>query len=256
MRAKIATTQTQSLFFKNMKTKQPQICFSILKSTDIEEAARCVTRTFVENNPVTLKMKTTHTEHDVYSYHICKIAADTGLSLVAREKGTNAFIGCMIVHPANIDDTTPPLSKKFEPIFAILEKTTKKLPLIKHADTLVHLLTLTVHKEYQGYGIAKKIVALQLESLSQTAYQDFCIEFTNVYSYKALLSVLKDKIHYSNTIKYQDFMFNGLKPFDGVEGEMISCLNPIRSLKPEIRQWAQDQWIEHSIGNKQFRSKL
>lgn len=234
--------------FKFCVTKKPAITFSILRKADIEEATECVADAFVQGNPITKEMKITREEFKAFSSYICRSSANSGLSIIAREKFTQKLIGCRIVDDASDNhQDMPVLSEKFDPIFSLLQAGSEKLPAVDKSNKVAHFVTLAVKKEYEGQGIAKQLLALQLHYLSQLNYQYFTVELAHPFTHQILKSILENEIEHTHSIQYKDFIFQETRPFENVPGEVITCLNNINALKPELKKWAELQELSDSL---------
>jgi ribosomal protein S18 acetylase RimI-like enzyme len=213
--------------------------FEILKEPDIEEAAHILTSSFTEDDKLTKYMGITSEEFKKFAYIICKNGARIGLSLIAREKSTNNIAACRIVENACAkNDELGDVSKKFVPIFSLLEKASS--PLLKHIkkeEKVAHFVTLAVDKAYRGLGLSKCMLAITLHHLKNLGYKHFCGDFTNIKSQNAIKNIIDGDIDYENIITYRE---EGTLPLDGT---LISCVCSVDKLKPDLKEWASQQKI-------------
>ncbi|WP_419420249.1 GNAT family N-acetyltransferase [Legionella sp. D16C41] len=221
-----------------------EIKFSVLNNTDIDEAVECLAESFSEAEPMTHALNISVTEFSIFARYLCEKAINNSLSLVARDKTNNKLIGCRISEPLiTKDDELPELSAKFFPIFALLKAVSAPLPIIPYPKKVAHFVTLAVNKHYQGRGLAKQLLALQLHFLKRLGYDYFSAEFTSPRSYQAIKSILSSEIEYTHVIEYKNFIYNGHYPFANLTGQAIGCLSKIDLLKPDLAEWVNKQQI-------------
>ena len=215
-----------------------------MSTSDIGEASKCLARAFSKGEPMTSELGITEEEFEVFSKEICEKATVHQLSIVVRDKESDQLIACSIIGIDEDEQSIPELTNKFDPIFALLDHLSSSLPRIKESEKAAHIFTIAVDEAYQGKGIAKMLLALQINVLKEAGYDYFYGEFTNNRSYQAVLQVVKSDAQNSSKVSYADFCYKDQYPFKNLEGSAVAYRNSANSLKPEYKKWVQLQEVE------------
>ncbi|KAJ5072897.1 hypothetical protein M0811_09343 [Anaeramoeba ignava] len=204
-----------------------------LKEEDIEEAVECVSTSFAERELMSIVLGISKKEWDPLTIQIVELGVKCGLSVVAREKQTNKFVGCFLSQDV-FDDSKIEFSKlcsKWEPLWAILDEFNKHKENIKKGEYL-HLWTISVNEEFKGKKFANSISYANLILGAQNKFKYGISEATAPGSQAAFRKLGFEEKDY---IKYSSYKYKEKYPFEFLEGGVSFVMKPLQNILKETK---------------------
>jgi len=191
----------------------------ILSETHYKEAVNIITETFTNYEPMTKYLGITPQQFLPFAQLIVEKAIQDKLSIVSIDD--NKVTACTIVEdiadPLNIAIHLDP---RFKIIFSLLanlaEDFFKERVLTK--GQIAHLFITAVDKKYFGSGLSKKINFESIKLAKEKNFDFMCCEFTHDYNEKGTVKNIKNNKLLIRGCQYKDFIFDGKKPFENLEG--------------------------------------
>lgn len=216
-----ATTPHSELIYQCYPASYAQhgmICIEKLQEKHIEQVMAIMTKAFCDNEPMTRYLHVSYAAFRKLAEAITPKAAQDGLSVVALD-GDQVVANTIVedfADPANLDVGLDP---KFNIIFSLLESLShdyfhdRSIP----PHQLAHLFITAVAKKYQHHGLSH-IVNLQSAALAkQQGFTNMTCEFTNHYNEKGTVKYLGEHRMILGTQIYRDYLYDGQKPFSGLD---------------------------------------
>ena len=193
--------------------------FDVLTDEYYDQAVSVITQAFCENEPMTKYLGITPIEFIPFAKIIIEKAIHDELSMVAIDD--DKVIACTIVEdiaePLNINID---IDARFRIIFSLLETLGSEFfsERAMYKGHIAHLFVTAVDKNYHGQGLSRKINFESIKLAKERNFDFMCCEFTHNYSEKATLHHLKNNKLLIRSCKYKDFIFDGIKPFENLDG--------------------------------------
>lgn len=212
MANKPATTTTGPQKTKSGYTIMP------LGREHMQSAADLFITTFCDDEPITKHLGIQHHEYEPFAQAVIQKAVKDGLSVVAVDSN-NQVVACALGEDI-IDAFTPNLSlyPKMKPIFGLIEELSKPFLSDKtfKKGKMAHTWIAMVSKAHRGKGLSTEIDLACTNHLAKKGFDFTYAEFTNDISENITHHYpVSKKV---NEIIYEDFVYQGLKPFKGVTG--------------------------------------
>lgn len=211
--------------------------YQILQNHHIEQTVTMFTHAFCDAEPMTHYVKMDYHSFLPFAEAVVRKAARDQLSIIALDQ--DRVIACALVedfmHPLNIDFEMDP---KFKYIFSLLEKISgeffkdKKIP----SRLIAHLFISAVDAKYRGLGISKQVNFRAMALAEKHKYAFMLSELTNYINEKGIIPHLKGAKLQIGSQVYQDYIFEGTRPFENLMGSAHSFLwelHPDAKLKYE-----------------------
>eukprot|EP01156_Anaeramoeba_ignava_P015298 Anaeramoba_ignava/a612594_27.p1 GENE.a612594_27~~a612594_27.p1 ORF type:complete len:241 (-),score=83.74 a612594_27:32-754(-) len=203
-----------------------------LKEEDIEEAVECVSTSFAERELMSIVLGISKKEWDPLTIQIVELGVKCGLSVVAREKQTNKFVGCFISQDA-VDDSKIDFSKlcsKWEPVWEIIHDLYKKTKLSEKKEENLHLWTIAINEEFRGRRAARPISYANMMLGAQNGFKNVFAEATGIESQKVFRKLgFEEKSH----INYSNYKYKGKYPYKSMSGGITLCMKSLKNFLKE-----------------------
>lgn len=199
---------------------------------------RLFTKAFIEGEPMTHQIGIQYAEYEPFAREVVSKALKDGLSKIALDNQNNVVAFCIVEDMA--DPFIPKLAHypKLKPVFALLSQLSK--PFVKNKSFLkgkiVHAIMTAVHPDHRGKKLSVAINKAGSDFAARKGYDFAYVDATNERSEKNVSDYTISKL--LNRIKYEEFTFDGVKPFKELEGWASSYVIVIR---PGIKLDALDQ---------------
>lgn len=148
------------------------------------------------------------------------VAEVVPFSCVAEDKSTSKMVGFRLCDPVKDDgDDAMALDGKMRIVFAVLNELEKRW-LQQSSDSkttgkTLKLLMMGVEEEYEGLGLATRMVSFTLERAKDSGFKKVVVQasaaatqhiFIQKYGFKQI-----------SAIKYADFEYEGCRPFETLQ---------------------------------------
>ena len=194
-----------------------QIEYGPLAAFESLAAAQLLAKVFSAAEPPAVAVGLSSAELERFVALLCPKAVTDGLTIVAREAGSQRIVGVLLT-----DDFAAPLavdleqiSSKFRAIFALLECLDKQYRSGRQIEIgqCLHLFMLAVDEKFAGMGIAQTLVTACLASGARKGYMHAVTEATGVISqhvFQKLGFVVRARV------RYQDYRYEGYPVFSSI----------------------------------------
>jgi len=193
--------------------------YDILKHEHYDQAVNVISHSFCEYEPMTKYLGLTHHEFIPFAKFMVDKAIKDGLSIVAldNDKVTACTIVEDIADPLNISIDIDP---RFKIIFSLLENLGNDFLSERTIDKghIAHLFITAVNKNHHGQGLSRKINFESIRLAKEKGFDFMCCEFTHDYNQKGTVNNLKNNRLLIRSCIYKDFIFDGKKPFENLDG--------------------------------------
>jgi len=193
--------------------------YDVLKKDHYHQVVELISHFFCEENPMAKYLGITTEEFFPFAKKITSKAIKDGLSMVAlnHDKVCACTIVEDIAHPFFIRND---IDSKFKFVLLLLENLGNEFfnERAMYKGHIARLLMTAVDKDHDNQNVFKKI---QFESmrLAKENYFDFmCCEVIENSHEKNTVNQLTNNRLLIHSQKYKDFVVNGIKPFEQLEG--------------------------------------
>lgn len=160
--------------------------YGVYTAQDAVEMARLLGEVFSRRDPPAVAVGVTPSEFEALVRLFCPKAAEEGLTIVARRRGTRELVGALLTEDSAsaLPDGMDRLSPKFEPIFDILGQLDEEYRAGRTLRTgeSIHMFLLGVAESVAGQGVAQHLVSRCLEYGARKGYRLAVTEATNKIS--------------------------------------------------------------------------
>ncbi len=200
--------------------------YGLMDDSVLEGAIQCVSEVFVAREPMSVHLGITAEEFLVFARAYYPVVMAEELSFVARDAGTGEVVGVRISEDyfqEEIPDIEG-LSPKFFPLFTLLETLGKRAYDLREIkpNKYVHLFMIAVKESYANRGIAPTMNKIFFTHVKNRGFTYALTEPTGEISQHILLN--KFGFEKLDEIAYDDFEFDGGKPFQGLKGHRCAML--------------------------------
>ncbi len=215
-----------------MKTMTREHTITPLKSEHIKSAKELFIKAFCFSEPATKYLGIQPDDFGPFAEAVLKKAVTDGLSMVALNKN-NAVIAFVITEDlANPFKPQTKLYPRMKPIFALLDELSR--PFLKGKQfikgKIAHFWLAAVEEELMGHGLFKKVNTETIKNAISKGYLMAYAEFTNPISAREAQHF--ESLQLCNTLKLNDFVLDGKKPFQGMPGDAVAYL---AAIKPGVK---------------------
>lgn len=193
--------------------------YEVLNKEHYDQAVNVIADSFCEYEPMTKYLGITPIEFTPFARMIVTKAIQDGLSIVALDN--NKVAACTIVediaNPLNIAIDADP---RFKMIIALFDNLGSDFfnERAMYKGHIAHLFMTAVDKDYHGQGLSRKINFESIRLARERNFDFMCCEFTHDFNEKGTVNQLKNNKLLIRSQQYKDFIFNGIKPFENLEG--------------------------------------
>ena len=228
--SKTMTTTTSTSQTGPKKTKTGYRILTLGRE-HMQSAADLFIKTFCDGEPITKHLGIQYHEFEPFALAVIQKAVKDGLSVVAVDDD-NRVVACVIGE--DITDTFTPtveLYPKMKPIFALIEELSAPFLNGKQfkKGKMSHIWVAMVDETCRGKGVSTEIDLACTNHIAKKGYDFTYAEFTNPVSEKIAHHYKVSK--QTNAISYDDFTYQGSKPFQAVKGGAAAY---ILGIKPEV----------------------
>ncbi|XP_070558466.1 uncharacterized protein [Ptychodera flava] len=197
-----------------------EVIIRVMKENDVEEATRLLADAFTGREPLTVCLGIKAKDDLSYAQRICERAAQDGVSMVAQDTMRKKIVGVattFAMRNQEDDDVIKPL-RIFRPIHALLNRLVRCFT--KHPDyanvplsKIAQFIRLAVHPDYTGRGIATMLREANARLANSKGFRMAIATATAPATHKMYAKLGFVELH---EIRYEDFEFEGRRPFEGV----------------------------------------
>lgn len=198
-----------------------EIQYGICEPSDLNEMVVLLADVFSHMDPPAIAVGITPPEFEALVRLFTLKAVEERVTIVARSIATGEIDGALLTEDSASagPDSMDLLSKKFDPIFAILtelETEYRQGQAIQIGECL-HLFLLGVARSYGGRGVAQNLVGTCLQNGSKRGYRLAVTEATNNVS-----QLVFRKLGFTDRVQrtYRSYTFQGRIPFATIEGHL------------------------------------
>ena len=163
-----------------------QFDYGAFTARDADEMAQLLGEAFSRRDPLAMAVGVTPSEFAALVRLFCPKAAEEGLTIVARRRGTRELVGALLTEDSA---SAPPdgldrLSPKFDPVFDLLGQLDAEYRAgraLLPGESL-HLFLLGVAESVAGQGVAQQLVSNCLEHGARKGYRLAVTEASNLVS--------------------------------------------------------------------------
>lgn len=199
--------------------------YGLFQISDKDSFCKLLADAFSHYEPMGKALELSQDEVLEFVQLFCKQAEDEKLSLVARTVDTNEVIGALL----SDDFVSPPplgvntISKNFNPILDLLDKLDQAY-LKEHSYQLgecLHMFMVAVDPHKGSKGVASHLSRLCMERAVSMGYRKVVVEATGSIS-----QAIGRKMGFVDrgTILYKDYVYEGKKVFENIEGHIGTIL--------------------------------
>lgn len=217
---------------KNTPAVSEIIEYNLLESDDVEQTAACFADIFLLEEPMTRSLGLSQQQFRIITKKYCQIAAEDGLSFIAREKATEAVIGFLlcidlIVDPERFGSVDAESLTQAAPSAALIAELEKQFlqKMEFTAGECLHMFYAGVNSQFKGRGIATRLAEKVLENSFAKGYKYAIADCTGPASKKSLEKL---GFHEENRIVYANLQLTGPNPFENLDGY---CALMVRKLQ-------------------------
>lgn len=193
--------------------------YKTLAQEHFDQAVKVITQSFCENEPMTRYLGITQQEFTPFAELMVEKAIKDGLSIVALED--DKVSACTVVEDiANPLDISIEIDPRFKIIFSLLEHLGGDFFQEKMLEKghIAHLFITAVSSDYHGQGLSRKVNFESIQLAKQKHFDFMCCEFTHHYNEQGTLKNIKNNKLLIRTCQYRNYIFEGKKPFENLEG--------------------------------------
>ena len=199
-------------------TSKQQITIELLQKKYLEQTISLLVDVFTSSEPLTTAIGITADEFYSFAEIICKRAIINNLSHIAINTETSEVLGAVISEDwaTQLSEDAGNFHQKFDIMFALVKdlheqyETTRKVVRGK----LLHIFLLAVKEQYRNKGIARNLLAENIERARQENFSGAVIEVTGQISqYLARYHGFEER----GSIDYQTYQYKGRKVFEGIK---------------------------------------
>lgn len=209
-------------------TEFHDVTIQTLQQEHFQSTVDLFVRAFCDSEPLTKYLNVYYQDYEPFAKEVVLKAIKEGTSKVAVNKDhkvvafniTEDLADPFIPHFAHYP--------KIKPIFALLHQLSKPFTDGKKflRGKIIHVWLAAVDERYRGQGLSTKIDMASIELAAKKGFDFAYAEFTNDLSEKVTEQF--KTLDLINTINFEDFTFEGNKPFKGLPGKATAYTATIR----------------------------
>ncbi|MBX3708659.1 MAG: hypothetical protein KIT56_05580 [Gammaproteobacteria bacterium] len=206
-----------------------QYRYEMLQPIHIDRVVTMFTQAFCDAEPMTHYLGVSYQSFKQFALAVTEKASEEKLSVVALDD--DRVIACALTEDlVNPLDIIFELDPKFKPIFNILEQLSAKFFADKKIEKnhIAHLFITAVDESYRGKGLSKQV---NYRSMALAAGMNFSFMMSELTNYINTNGIMHH-LHYNKILLgsqiYQNYVFEGIKPFKDLSGIATSYLWELR----------------------------
>ncbi len=199
-----------------------------LGNEHIKSATLLFTKCFCDSEPVTKHLGIHYQDYEKFAFEVIQKAAKEGMSKVAIDH-QHRVIACAISEDM-ADPFVPHLAHypKLKPIIALYDALSA--PFVNGKKfingKIVHVWIAAVDTAYRGQGLSTEIVMACIDTAARKGFDFAYAEFTNAVGQNVTHHF--EMLELCNRVRYNDFVYENKKPFEGLEGSADAYVAAIR----------------------------
>jgi EAL domain-containing protein (putative c-di-GMP-specific phosphodiesterase class I) len=212
----------ENIYSKNahgLTNEKNRYRYDVLKKEHYDQAVNLISDSFCETHPMTKYLGITPIEFTPFARMIVTKAISDGLSMVAldNDKVSACTIVEDIANPLNIPIDT---DSRFKIIVSLFDNLGSDFfnERAMYKGHIAHLFMTAVDKRFHGHGLSRKINFESIRLAREKNFDFMCCEFTHDSNEKGTVNQLRNNKLLIRSQQYKDFTFNGIKPFENLEG--------------------------------------
>ena len=209
----------------NILLKKGSFVFKTIYPEIEDQAIRLISHTFANYEPLCIHLKTSSKTIGSYFYEVLNAKNSRELSIVCIHEDTQELCGVSINNSADALIKIPDSIKSLvEPMYQLFGDVSKEF-LENNKNILkfgCHIEAFGVPEKWAGYKIGYNLAYLTYANAKKLGYSFVYSENTGLASQR--ISVDKLGCFVAKSIKYKDYLFNGKKTFQFLEGDCKLCL--------------------------------
>lgn len=215
-----------------MKTITKDHFITTLQAEHLESAKELFVKVFCFNEPVTRYLGIEPDDYEPFAEAALKKAIQDGMSKVALDKKNQVIAFVIAEDLANPFKPELSLYPRMKPVLGLLNELSRPFLAGKRfvKGKIAHFWLAGVEQELMGKGLFKKVNNELIQDLIQKGYTLAYSEFTNEISAKEALHF--KNLELCNKIRYDSFVMDGQKPFQGLKGEAVAY---VAAIKPGVQ---------------------
>lgn len=206
--------------------------YRVIQQEDVKAVTKCLADTFSHSEPMCSTVGITFDELYYFANLFTERAAKEGLSIVACDTENDKIVGCLVSEdltaqpPVGIENVT----EKMEPVLEVLTQLEEQF--FQHNQEvrqgeILHMFMGGVYPEYAGKQVLENLALKNEELAKNKGFNKILVELTGKAS-----QIVYKKLNYKElyNIEYNNFKFNGAKPFSGIANH-DSCVIASKKIK-------------------------
>lgn len=197
--------------------------YEILTPTYLDQTVDLFTSSFCRSEPMTQYLEMDETKYKIFARAVAEQACKDQLSIIALDGKKVVAIALTedLAEPGALPDFDP----KFIYIVSLLESIGQDLmqQSLKKGE-IAHLFITAVDEQYRHRGLSKQVNFRAMDRAAEQGFKFVYCELTNYYNEKGIIPHLKNPKRLIGSCFYQDFIYQGIKPFANLAGGANSYL--------------------------------
>lgn len=201
--------------------------FEVLTHHHRNQAIEVIAKSWSVNEPMMHYLGITPEQTLPFATLLVDKAINEGLSISALLD--DKLVGCTIVEDmADPLEMSIEMDPRFKIIFSLLDHLAtdffnERVPDKGH---IAHLFVTAIDAQHHGHGLSKKINFESIRLAKEKGFDFMCCEFTQ--SYNETVKNIQNSKFLIRSCVYKDFMFEGNKPFEHLEGSASAYIWELR----------------------------
>lgn len=199
--------------------------YEILTERHVDQVVNVFTYAFCDSEPMTAYLDMDYDRYKTFARVVTENAVKDGFSIVALD--ADKVIACGLVEDlANPPDIPTDFDPNFKYILTLLDGLGSHFFKDKKFknNLISHLFITAVHQDYRHRGISTQINFRAMDLAAQHGFQFMYAELTNFYNELGIIRHLKNNKRLIGSAIYKDFVCEGIKPFEFLNGGANSYL--------------------------------
>jgi hypothetical protein len=222
-----------------------QYRYELMTEQHVDQVVDVFTHAFCHSEPMTHYLNMDEEKFKIFARSVAEKAAHDQLSFVTLDN--ERVIAFALVEDIAAPGAIPDFDPKFKYIIGLLEQlgenffAHKKFPCRK----IAHLFITAVDEQYRHRSLSKQVNFRVMQLAAQKGFDFVYCEFTHYYNEKGIVPYLKLPIKLIGSATYADFVYQGMKPFEYLNGGANAYLWAVRANAILSYEQNHEKVIEH-----------